>query len=99
MSRRLHGHVAEIDRLTLHNAAFRLVTYLLDQIPSTHLGASHVLLDIPKKVMASRLSITPETLSRTFSSLIKDGLISIRDNAVTLNDVERLRRLINGELK
>lgn len=65
MSRRLHWQIAEIDRLTLHNATFR--------------------------VIASRLSITPETLSRTFNKLIKDNLISIRENSVTLNDVGQLR--------
>ena len=42
MSRRLHGHIAEIDRLTLHSATFRVVCYLLDQVPSTHLGVPEV---------------------------------------------------------
>ena len=65
MSRRLHWQVAELDRLTLHNAASRVVRYLLDQVPSTHLVTSEFQLDTPKHVIASRLSITPETLSRT----------------------------------
>lgn len=97
MSRRLHGHVAEIDRLTLHSATFRVVCYLLDQLPSTQLGVSEVRLDTPKHVIAARLSVTPETLSRSFSKLSREGLIKVQDNAVTLNDVSRLRRFAQGE--
>jgi CRP-like cAMP-binding protein len=97
MSRRLHGHVAEIDRLTLHSATFRVVCYLLDQLPSTQLGVSEVKLETPKHVIAARLSITPETLSRSFSKLSREGLIKVQDNAVTLNDVSKLRRFAQGE--
>ncbi|MEE9319697.1 MAG: Crp/Fnr family transcriptional regulator [Granulosicoccus sp.] len=97
MSRRLHEQVAEIDRLTLHNATFRLVSYLLSCIPSTHRGSSQVRLDTSKQIIASRLSVTPETLSRTFTKLHKDGLILINDNVITLNDIERLRHYAQGK--
>lgn len=97
MSRRLHGHIAEIDRLTLHSATFRVVCYLLDQVPSTHTGVPEVQLDTPKHVIAARLSITPETLSRSFSKLSREGLIKVHDNAITLTDVEQLRRFAQGE--
>ena len=97
MSRRLHCHIAEIDRLTLHSATFRVATYLLDQLPSTQIGVSKVKLDTPKHIIAARLSITPETLSRSFAKLSREGLIKVQDNAVTLNDVEKLRRITQGE--
>jgi CRP/FNR family transcriptional regulator, dissimilatory nitrate respiration regulator len=96
MSRRLHWQIAELDRLTLHNATSRVVCYLLDQIPSTHLTASEIRLDTPKHVIASRLSITPETLSRTFAKLNRDGYIDIIDNTIRLNDIERLRNYIHS---
>lgn len=96
MSYRLHWQIAEIDRLTLHNATFRVVAYLLDQVPSTDRGMSRVQLNIPKHVIASRLSITPETLSRTFSKLNRDGLIDIDDNGMVLRDVGRLRNYARG---
>jgi CRP-like cAMP-binding protein len=97
MSRRLHWYIGEIDRLTLHSASFRVACYLLDQVPSTHLGASEIHLATPKHVIASRLSITPETLSRSFSRLSREGLIEVRDDAVVLNDVGKLRQFAQGE--
>lgn len=96
MSRRLHWQIAEIDRLTLHNAAFRVIAYLLDQVPSTALDASTVHLDTPKHVIASRLSITPETLSRTFARLGREGFLEIEDNAVRIHDLDRLRTYIRS---
>ena len=62
-----------------------------DQVPSTHLTTSEIQLDTPKHVIASRLSITPETLSRTFAKLSREGYIDIIDNTIRLNDIERLR--------
>jgi CRP-like cAMP-binding protein len=97
MSRRLHWQIAEIDRLTLHSATFRVVCYLLDQVPSTQLGVPEVRLDTPKHVIAARLSITPETLSRSFSKLSREGLIEVHDNAITLSDVGKLRAYAQGE--
>jgi CRP-like cAMP-binding protein len=91
MSRRLHWQVAEIDRLTLHSATSRVVGYLLDQVPSTHLVSSEFQLDTPKHVIASRLSMTPETLSRSFARLSRDGYIDITDNTIRLNNIEKLR--------
>jgi CRP-like cAMP-binding protein len=97
MSRRLHQHIAEIDRLTLHDATFRVVCYLLEQVAREQAGSREVRLDTPKHVIAARLSITPETLSRSFSRLSRNGLISVHDNAITLLDLDRLRRLTQGE--
>ena len=91
MSRRLHWQVAEIDRLTLHNATSRVVRYLLDQVPSTHLVTSEIQLDTPKHVIASRLSMTPETLSRTFARLSREGYITMTDNTVQLHDIQKLQ--------
>jgi len=97
MSRRLHWYIGEIDRLTLHGATFRVVCYLLDQVPSTQLGSSEIRLVVPKHAIASRLSITPETLSRSFSKLSRDGLLDVQDDAVILHDVGKLRQFAQGE--
>ena len=42
-------------------------------------------------MIASRLNLTPETLSRIFSQLSHDGMITVSGRDVTIHDVERLR--------
>ncbi len=91
MSQRLHWQVQEIDRLTLHSATSRLISYLLEQVPSDSLHKTEIRLHAPKHVIASRLSIKPETLSRIFSRLTVNKLIEVEDNHIVLNDVSQVR--------
>jgi len=97
LSQRLHWMVNEVDRLTLHNATFRLVDYLLSHISEDQYDRTGVTLVAPKHVIASRLSIKPETLSRTLKDLAKQGLIHLDGTQIELIDVEKLRRLISLE--
>ncbi len=94
LSQRLHWMVNEVDRLTLHNATFRLVDYLLTQIPEGQQHQTDLCLAAPKRVIASRLSIKPETLSRTLKDLERKGFIKLHGSQIELIDVERLRQLI-----
>lgn len=94
MSQRLHWMVNEVDRLTLHNATFRLVDYLLNQAGAAQGDISEVCLMAPKHVVASRLSMKPETLSRTLKNLTNRGLIRVHDNNIELCDISRLQALI-----
>ncbi|MEW5757704.1 MAG: Crp/Fnr family transcriptional regulator [Pseudomonadota bacterium] len=91
MSRRLHQHVNEIERLTLQTATERVINYLMQQAEPS-VNPANVHLPITKQTLAAQLSITPETLSRTFTRLAKAGLIEIRGNDIALLDVEGLRR-------
>jgi len=97
LSQRLHWMVNEVDRLTLHNATFRLVDYLLSHISEDQYDRTGVTLIAPKHVVASRLSIKPETLSRTLKDLAKQGLIKLEGTQIELIDVEKLRQLISLE--
>lgn len=74
MSHRLHTRIQEINSLTLQNATYRLVNYLLDQIPDKALEHPAIHLVSQKSVIASRLSIQPETFSRILSRLIKSEI-------------------------
>lgn len=94
LSQRLHWMVNEMDRLTLHNATFRLVAYLLSHISEESNERTGVSLVAPKHVIASRLSIKPETLSRTLKNLSKQGLIRLDGSEIELVDVDKLRQLI-----
>jgi CRP-like cAMP-binding protein len=44
-----------------------------------------------KQIIASRLNLTPETLSRVFNDLSHQRLITVHGKQITINDVKRLR--------
>jgi CRP-like cAMP-binding protein len=92
MSQRIHCLINEINNLTLHSGAQRVIGYLLEQLPE---GAvpPNVRLTVPKHVIASRLGIQPETLSRVLARLRSKHLIDVNGDQIVLNDVDALRRL------
>lgn len=92
MSMRMHGLVNEIDRLTLHSGTERLIQYLLDQLPEDVPPSPAIRLLVPKQVIASRLGIQPETLSRILAKLRHEKLVEVNDDTILLRDVETLRR-------
>jgi len=94
MGRHLHARVNEIDNLTLHNATYRLVVYLLAQLPEDATALSAIHLSTAKNIIASRLSIKPETFSRIMTQLNKKGLIEVKGNDITLLDVDGLKALL-----
>lgn len=91
MSIRLRSRLNEIDALTLQNATLRLVNYLLVQIPEDVEDTADISLPAAKNIIASRLSIQPETLSRILSTLSKKGLVSVKGLNIHVLDVEGLR--------
>jgi len=91
MARRLRFQVNEIDRLALQNATARFISYMLDPADSEIRDGKRIELPVPKNVLASRLSIQPETFSRILSRLSGAGLIRVEKQAIILLDVKGLR--------
>jgi len=91
MSQRLRGQVNEIDRLTLHSATFRLVTYLLEEIKNRPHPGNEIRLTAPKSVLASRLGIQPETFSRILGRLSNKELIDVQRQSIRITDLDGLR--------
>lgn len=93
ISVRLKGLLNEIDALTLQNASLRLVNFLLYLVQEQETGEGGVEITLPaaKNIIASRLSIQPETLSRILSNLSNKGLISVDGLNITVHDAEQLR--------
>jgi CRP-like cAMP-binding protein len=91
ISIRLRQLLNEIDALTLQNATLRVVNYLLHLIPEGVRGETGITLPASKNVIASRLSIQPETLSRIFSVLSSNRLISVDGLTIQIHDIEALR--------
>ncbi|AUB85467.1 Crp/Fnr family transcriptional regulator [Candidatus Thiodictyon syntrophicum] len=83
LSRRLRGLIAEIDNLTLHSATSRVARYLLAQVSADR---PEFVLEVPKGVLASRLSIQPETFSRVIRQLTQDGVVAVQGAQVTVRD-------------
>ena len=88
MSQRLRGLLREIDELSLHSATCRVAAYLIHNTPD---GSDSFQLPIAKQVMASRLSVTPETLSRIIKQLTIGGIISISGSRVSILDRKALK--------
>lgn len=87
----LHQRVQEIERLTIQNARSRLASYLIDHIVETDDDEATVRLDLPRHVVASRLSVTPETLSRLLRAMSDDGIVTVDDRLVFVHSLARLR--------
>ncbi len=91
MSMRLHMRLNEIDHLTLQNATYRMINYISQQIPDGSTAKIAIEFNAPKSIIASRLSIQPETFSRILSNLTKEGIISVSGKQVEIHDVRKLR--------
>lgn len=89
--RHLHARVREIETLTVQNARSRLASYLLDHVIETHDDEATVRLELPRHVIASRLSIKPETLSRLLRNMVDDGVLTIEDRVIFVHSLARLR--------
>lgn len=93
LSMRLYAIVRDVEAYTLHNPLQRVVGYLLEQnFASAKLpGATSFILPATKSVIASRLGVTPEAMSRALRDLIDAGLIEVRSNRVKILDLQRVK--------
>ncbi|MCC5857649.1 MAG: Crp/Fnr family transcriptional regulator [Ectothiorhodospiraceae bacterium] len=91
LSTRLHSRLRDIDQLTLQQATPRVVNYLLSQMPEAEDRRAVITLRAPKHVLASRLSITPETLSRILHGLSDAALIRVDGREIEILDADGLR--------
>jgi len=89
--RHLHARVREIERLTVQNAHSRLVSYLLEHVVESNDDEATIRLDLPRHVIASRLSIMPETLSRLLRTMSDEGILTIEDRIIFVHSLSRLR--------
>lgn len=92
LSMRLRRRINEIEALSLQNATLRVISFLANSLPPP--GAAPVIrLEVQKKVLASRLSVQPETLSRVLHALGEQGVIEVDGAEIRVRDAARLRTL------
>lgn len=95
MVQRTRRHLDEIEALTIQNTRFRLVHYLLQLRDSAPDGsANSIRLPARKSLIASRLAMQPETLSRLFRDLENQELIHVRGDTIEIPDSDKLQRLL-----
>ncbi len=85
----LHGLVAQIEQLKAQTGAQRVAEFLLELCTAPS-GACTVTLPYEKVLIAGRLGMKPESLSRAFSRL-KDAGVTVRQNHAVIADVAALR--------
>jgi len=71
----------------------RTVSYLLHKAPPDE---SRFELDIAKSVIASRLSVKPETFSRILKNLHEREIVSIEGRKVTIHDRDAMISICSG---
>lgn len=91
MSQRLHGLVKEIEELTLQNAKMRVVQFLLRELPENTSKPYQLQWNVPKNVIASRLSVRPETFSRILQQLVQEELVRIDGKNIEILDIDGLK--------
>lgn len=89
MSRQFRRMVRQLKDLKLRTATQRLGCYLLT-LAERQGDTGVVVLPYGKKLIASRLGMTPENLSRSFAQL-RAQHVTLKGNRVTLGDLDALR--------
>ena len=90
MSTWLKRQLNDINALTLQNASLRFTNFLLQQVPPGRQFDVSIELGAPKHVIASRLSIQPESLSRILRNLQNAGLVRVEGNIIHIPDIHQL---------
>jgi len=89
-SHHLHMLVQQIEQLKSHTGAQRVAEFLVALCKADN-GSCKIHLPYDKALIAGRLGMKPESLSRSFGRLKNIG-VSIENNIASIDDVERLRR-------
>ncbi len=95
MSMRLRDLILDIDTFSRQTGTQRLVSYLLQHLPqgSDTLKHGPIVFPLPttKQLIASRLCMAPETLSRSLHELCENDLIAVNRSLITIKNIVNLR--------
>ena len=87
--------VRQIEQLKSHTGAQRVAEFLVSLSP-TEAGPCTINLPYDKVLVAGRLGMKPESLSRAFAKLRKLGIV-MEQNAVNIEDIAKLRTYAQQE--
>ncbi len=81
---------AQLDTLKLHTPSQRLLQYFLEHIPEDVSGPHTLFLPLDKGMVARKLGITPESMSRLLARFSRHGITNTR-KSIHIADVKKLR--------
>lgn len=90
----LHSMVVQVEQLKAFSGAQRVAEFLVELCPVSK-GACTVTLPYDKTLIAGRLGMKPESLSRAFAKLRKYG-VAVRQNSAAISDVAILHHYAMG---
>lgn len=93
LAKRLRQFTVQIEHLSLKEVPGRLAAYLL-YLSDRENGSPEVRLDITKGQLASLLGTIPETLSRIFAKMSKQGIIEIMGPNIKILSRTALEELV-----
>src|SRR5690606_39004237 len=101
MAIRLRRLIRDVEAYSLRSSVQRVAGYLLYEARGAEARGDQrsectVTLPTRKQVLASRLNIAPETLSRVLRDLSDEGLISVEGRRITLHDTARLELTVSS---
>lgn len=91
----LHSIVLQLEQIKALSGAQRVAEFLVELCPVEE-GACTVTLPYDKVLIAGRLGMKPESLSRSFAKLRKLG-VNVRQNHAAISDVELLHSYAMGD--
>jgi CRP-like cAMP-binding protein len=95
LSARMHHLVNESEQLQTRSATERVADFILKRCPVRE-GSAVIALPYDKSLLAARLAMKPESLSRVLAKLRKLG-VRTESHRVIVTDVARLVRFCAGE--
>lgn len=91
----LHSLVAQLEQLKAQTGAQRVAEFLLG-LSKTETGSCEVTMPYDKVLIAGKLGMKPESLSRAFSRLKPVG-VSIKKNHALIRDTDALRAYVEDD--
>lgn len=94
LSMRLRSLIQDVESYSICSGIQRVIGYLLQQCPEDQESNITIALPTSKFIIASRLNLTPETLSRVFHDLSESGLIEVQGRKIVVPSLKRLREFM-----
>ena len=78
----------------------RLAAFLLNLVQRLHargFSQSELILRMTREEIGSFLGLKLETVSRTFSKFVDDGIVEVKQRYVHILDTDALRQIVNSQ--